>query len=185
LRVSGQAPGRRGACGGVIETGIINPSWRMPIGKEDIMRSFDMRIMCAAGLLAASLSALPNTALADNMMSACVADIAANCTGVSKGRGRISACLMAHDDKLSAACRTEVANVRNSRAFKRYIPAGVWSLQGSKYEAGLRKACTSDMNRLCSSVKGGDGRILACLYSRSNSVSKACSSQVKMAALGQ
>lgn len=149
------------------------------------MRSIDMRIMCAAGLLAASLSALPNTALADNLMSACAADIAVNCTGVPKGRGRISACLMAHDDKLSGGCKAEVATVRNSRVFKRYTPAGGWSLQGSKYEAGLRKACTSDMNRLCSSVKDGGGRILACLYSRSNSVSKACSSQVKMAALGQ
>lgn len=157
----------------------------MPVGKEDIVRSIDMRFMCATGLLAASLSALPNTALADNLMSACAPDIAVNCTDVAKGRGRISACLMAHDDKLSGGCKAEVANVRNSYVFKRYTPAGGWSLQGSKYEAGLRKACTSDMNRFCSSVKDGDGRILACLYSRSNSVSKACSSQVKMAALGQ
>ena len=34
-------------------------------------------------------------------------------------------------------------------------------------------------------VKIGNHRTLACIYSRSNSVSKACSSQVKMAALGQ
>jgi len=185
LRVSGQVPRRRGSCEDGIAADIIMTNWIMPIEKDNIVRSFDVRIVFAAGLLAASITTLPNTAQADNLMGACEAEIAANCTGVSKGRGRISACLMAHDDKLSGACKTEVAKVSNSRTFKRYIPAGVWSLQGSKYEAGLRKACTSDMNKLCPSVKTGNGRILACLYSRSNSVSKACSSQVKMAALGK
>jgi hypothetical protein len=151
-----------------------------PLRKEDTVRSFAIRIVFAAGLLAASLTALPNTVQANNLMAACEAEIAVKCTGVSKGRGRISACLYAHDDKLSGACRVEVAKVSNSSTFQRYIPTGVRSLQGSGYEASLRKACTSDADKLCTRVKTGNGRILACLYARSNSVRKACSSKAKM-----
>ena len=152
----------------------------IPIEKEDIVRIFDMRIVSAAGLLAASLNALPNAAQAGNLIAACKAEIAANCTDVAKGRGRISACLWAHDDKLSGGCKTEVLKVSNSRTFQKYIPAGSGSRKGSQYEAGLRRACTSEVNELCPSVKSGNGRILACLYSRSNSVSKACSSEAKL-----
>jgi len=72
----------------------------MPIEKEDTVRSFAIRIVFAAGLLATSLTALPDTVQANNLMAACEVEIAANCAGVSKGRGRISACLYAHDDKL-------------------------------------------------------------------------------------
>jgi len=149
------------------------------------VRSIDISTLFAAALLAASLTSLPNTAQAKNLMAACKAEIAVICAGVSKGRGRISACLMARDDKLSGACRIEVVKVSNSRAFRRYIPAGVSPLQSSKYGAALRNACTSDINRFCPGVKIGNGRILACLYSRSNSVSKACSSEAKTAVLGQ
>ncbi len=144
------------------------------------MRTFRFTSRLAIAMCAGALVSLAAPALAANLMSACEAEIAANCAGVSKGRGRISLCLFAHGDKLSGACKTEVAKVSDSRAFKRYIPAGVRSLQGSEYEAGLRKACTSDANKFCPSVKIGNGRILACLYSRSNSVSKPCSSEAKL-----
>ncbi len=144
------------------------------------MRSFRFTSRLAIAMYAGALASLATPALAADLMSACEVEIATNCTGVSKGRGRISLCLFAHDDKLSGACKTEVAKVSDSRAFKRYIPAGVRSLQGSEYEAGLRKACTSDANKFCPSVKIGNGRILACLYSRSNSVSKPCSLEAKL-----
>ncbi len=144
------------------------------------MRSFRFTSHLAIAMCAGALVSLATPALAADLMSACKSEISSLCSSVSKGRGRISLCLFAHGDKLSGACKTEVAKVSDSRAFKRYIPAGVRSLQGSEYEAGLRKACTSDANKFCPSVKIGNGRILACLYSRSNSVSKPCSSEAKL-----
>ena len=107
------------------------------------MHTFRFTSRLAIAMCAGALASLATPALAANLMSACEAEIAANCAGVSKGRGRISLCLFAHGDKLSGACKTEVVKVSDSRAFKRYVPAGVRSLQGSEYEAGLRKACTS------------------------------------------
>ncbi len=144
------------------------------------MRTFPFTSRLAIAMCAGALVSLATSALAADLMSACKTEISSLCSSVSKGRGRITACLYAYGDKLSGACKTEVVKVSDSRAFKRYVPAGVRSLQGSEYEAGLRKACTSDANKLCPSVKIGNGRILACLYSRSNSMSKACSSEAKM-----
>ena len=139
---------------------------------------FNLRI--AMAMCVGALVVLASPAHAADLMGACKAEIAANCADVSSGRGRISACLYAYGDKLSGACKTEVNKISSSRSVKRNVPAGVLSLQGSEYEAGLRKACTSDANKLCSGVKIGKARILTCLYSRSNKVSKACATEAKM-----
>ena len=144
------------------------------------MLSYCIISRLAIAMCAGALASLTSSALAAGLMVACEAEITANCAGVSSGRGRISACLYAHGDKLSGACKTEVAKVSSGRSVHRNVPAGVLSLQGSEYEAGLREACTSDANKLCSGVKIGKARILSCLYSRSNKVSKACAAEAKM-----
>ncbi len=141
-----------------------------------------MRTVYVTGLLAIALTALPATARA-GLISACKAEISANCADVTKGRGRISACLMAHEDKLSGGCRGEVVKVRESRTFQRYVPGGFEALPGWAQNAGLRQACASDVTRYCPRVKLGDGRLLACLYARLNSVSKTCSTEAKTVAL--
>lgn len=141
-----------------------------------------MRIVYATGLLAIALAAPPATARA-GLMNTCKAEITANCAGVAKGRGRISACLMAYEDRLSGDCRGEVVKVRNSRTFQRYVPGGFEALPSWAQNAGLRRACASDVTRHCPRVKVGDGRLLACLYARLNSVSKTCSAEAKTIAL--
>ena len=142
-----------------------------------------MKIAIAAGVLPASLTAITGTTHAAGLMAACKAEITANCADVAEGRGRISACLMAYEDRLSGGCRGEVSKVRNSRIFQRYVPGGFESLPSWGRNAGLRRACASDVSKYCSRVKVGDGRLLACLYARSGSVSKPCSSQAKTIAL--
>lgn len=108
-----------------------------------------------------------------DLMSACEAEIAAHCSDVRRGRGRISACLFANTPRLSAACAPEVEQVSNSRATQRFIPAGVRNLAGSPYEAEVVEACGADARRLCPGVTGKN-RNLACLYSRSNQISNGC-----------
>jgi hypothetical protein len=152
----------------------------MLVDRNDTVRSVAMRILLAAGLLATSIITLPGTAQADNMMSACEAEIDTNCSGVSEGRGRISACLYAHDDKLSGTCKAEVAEVTNSSTFQRYLPTGVQTMQGFEQEVDLRAACTADADKVCTGVKKDKGRLLACVYARSNSVSEACWAAAKV-----
>jgi len=116
---------------------------------------------------------------ASELMTTCSPDIESQCKGVSEGRGRISACLYGHNDKLSAACKPEVAKITTGSMFKRMIPAGIRDLNDTPYEAELRKACASDINSLCSTVAPGDDRLLACLYAFGNKVSSGCRSEAK------
>lgn len=118
-------------------------------------------------------------AWASELMNACSADIASQCKGISEGRGRVSACLYGHSNKLSAACKPELAKVTTGSMFKRMIPAGIRNLNNTPYEAELRKTCNADIASLCSTVAPGDDRLLACLYAWGNRVSSACKSEAK------
>lgn len=136
------------------------------------------RTAIAGGFLALSVFSLPSGAQAQDMMSACAAEISAVCNGVSQGRGRISACLYANDAKLSAGCKSAVAEVTSSPTFRRYIPADAKSVGGSD-ETELRAACTAEADKVCTTVTNEPGRLLACLYSRSTAVSPPCWSAAK------
>ena len=101
------------------------------------------------------------------------------CSGIKEGRGRISACLFAHSNKVSAACDPELTKVTSGRMFERMIPHGIRNLNDTPYEADLREACDADFKKLCSDVATGDDRHLACLYAWSNRVSKTCQTEAK------
>jgi hypothetical protein len=137
-----------------------------------------MSLVVAAAMLTA---VAPGLARAD-MMTACAPDIASFCSDVSRGRGRISACLMSREPSLSAACKPEVQAVAQSGANNRLVPAGVRNLMsGSGTAPAVPAACSADAGTFCSGVGGGSGNVLACLYARSNKVSSACSSAVSAA----
>lgn len=146
----------------------------MFVDRPNAARGIALASVLATATLVSSVLALPGTARADNMMSVCDAEISTICSGVSNGRGRISACLYANDRDLSDACRAEVIEVTGSPTFQRYLPTGSQSAQGPEQEMGLRAACAADADRVCTGVTEGSNRFLACLYARSNSVSKAC-----------
>jgi len=86
--------------------------------------------------------------------SACKADRERLCAGVS-GRDARRACLVEHRDALSATCRKVI----------------------DKAEAE-RRDCSADSERLCSEVKPGYGRVMACLIGRKADVSVACRAHV-------
>ena len=148
---------------------------------------YRLNVAAAATVIAmATGAAFSGGVQAGGLMSACKADIAKTCPDVTKGRGRISACLIAYDDRLSGPCKTEVTKISKSRTYRKFVPASLRSSDhGPQLEAALRKVCTSDIGRLCPGVRTGKGRILACLYSRSGNVSKPCSSAAKQIADGR
>ncbi|MEM9631006.1 MAG: cysteine rich repeat-containing protein [Pseudomonadota bacterium] len=130
--------------------------------------------------LALPISTAPfQPARASGLMSACSADIASLCNGVREGRGRISACLFAHDNKISTSCRPELTKVTTSRMFERMIPPDVLKMRNTPGEAKLRQVCAADIKSRCRSVPPGKGRLLACLYAWSNKVSKPCHAEAK------
>lgn len=108
-------------------------------------------------------------------MTICESDIAANCSDVSKGQGRITACLYANGSTLSAKCKAEVDKF-NDKVLKELA-----ALQASEYEAGLRKACERDADLLCPGVLWRQSGIFACLYARQTSISEACALEAQRA----
>ena len=149
------------------------------------MPRFYSSAFCTLAIAIASVAAGPGAANAGDLMSACKADIAKICPDVAEGRGRISACLIAYDNRLSGPCKVEVAKISKSPAYRKFVPPTLRSDKGPELEAGLRKVCTSDIGQFCPGVKSGNGRILACLYSRSGKVSETCSSAAQQIAEGK
>ena len=112
--------------------------------------------------LATVLTAHTTDARAD-LMTACASEISRYCADVSKGRGRISACLMGQMGRLGSTCRPEVQAV---------APSYVRNALNSGFRAPLPEACAAPAAQFCPGMR--QGRVFACLYARSDRVPKAC-----------
>lgn len=136
-------------------------------------RLFGLFILSFAMMLG-SFSVLDRGSEASSLMSACRLDIGTLCEGVREGRGRISACLYAHDRRLSQPCAAEVSSIANSRTFNRFLPANLDDLQASGRAASLTDVCSQDIRARCEGVGSDTRRILACLYARADEISPPC-----------
>ena len=129
--------------------------------------------------LAVLLTGHPTDARAD-LMTACASETTRYCADVSKGRGRISACLAGQMRRLSPACLPEVQAVGKSSL----TPGFVRKVFNPAFRAPLPEACAAPAARFCPGMKPGEGGVFACLYARSDRISKACS-EAAQAALKQ
>jgi hypothetical protein len=131
-----------------------------------------MRLRTILPLLALAAGLSAAEPVRADLMTTCASEIGQYCAGISRGRGRISACLAAYTDRISSACRAEVAGVARGPL----VPGSVKAVLNPGFRAPLPAACTADAGRYCSGVPQGDGRAFACLYANSNRVSAACTS---------
>lgn len=115
-------------------------------------------------------TALSASAASADLMQACAEEVRAYCADVDQGRGRVSACLASHRDKLGSACRPEVSAVAQSRL----VPGNVRKIFNPDFRAELPPTCESAAAQLCPNVEQSDGRIFACLYARTQQVGAAC-----------
>ncbi len=97
---------------------------------------------------------------------ACAADVQQHCAGIVPGAGRIVACLLGAEDKLTEGCRAKVA------AGKARAAAG----RKDRREAfrAFNKACGADIRTHCKGVPAGGGRILSCLKGAKAKLTPAC-----------
>ena len=121
----------------------------------------------------------PEPVRASALMTECSTDIASLCNGVREGRGRISACLYAHSNRISKTCRPELTKVTSSRTFERIIPPDVLKMRNTPGEAQFRKVCAADIKARCPGVPAGKARLLACLYAWSHQVSNTCNAEAQ------
>lgn len=118
--------------------------------------------------LATVLTAHATDARAD-LMTACASEISRYCADVSKGRGRISACLMSQMGRLSPTCLPEVQAVARSRQTPSYVRKAL----NPAFRAPLPEVCAAPAAQFCPGMKP-EGRVFACLYARSDRIPKTC-----------
>ena len=105
--------------------------------------------------------------LVETVANGCKAEIDTYCKGVTPGEGRILACLYARQDKLSGKCEFALydAAVRLERA-----------VAALSYAAN---ECEDDLDKYCSGVQAGEGRLLECIDKNEAKVSSRCKQALK------
>ena len=123
-------------------------------------------------IIVAFLSILVNSAAAEqdllqSVADDCKAEIDNYCGQVTPGQGRVLACLYAHGDKLSAKC--EYALYDAAVQLERAVAALGY----------VANECDADLDKFCSSVAAGEGRLLQCLEKNDKQVSGRCKEALK------
>ena len=120
-----------------------------------------------AMLAGLAVPALPARA---DLMTACAPEIQKFCSDVSRGRGRISACLASEFARLGPACQPEVQGVLGSPLTPGYVRKAL----DPSFKAALPEACVVPAKTLCPAIPPTSARVFACLYARSDRAGKAC-----------
>ena len=122
-------------------------------------------VLALLGLLVNSAAAEQD--LLQSVADGCKAEIGKYCGQVTPGQGRVLACLYAHGDKLSAKC--EYALYDAAVQLQRAVAALGY----------VANECDADLDKFCSSVAAGEGRLLQCLEKNDKKVSGRCKEALK------
>jgi hypothetical protein len=107
----------------------------------------------------------------ESVAKGCDKELTAFCKDVTPGEGRMLACLYSREDKLSAKC--EYALYDAAAQLQRVIAT----------LAFVANECDADLEKFCSNVPMGGGRLLACIDKNEKAVSKRCKDALSEAGL--
>ena len=124
-----------------------------------------MLIVAAVFMLVSNATAAEN--LVETVAKGCEKELTSYCSNVTPGEGRILACLYAHSDKLSGQC--EYALYDAAVQLERFVAALAY----------LANECGDDLDKFCSGVEMGEGRLLKCLDDNSEKISARCTQALK------
>ena len=120
-------------------------------------------VMCLT--FSASVFAVEN--IVESVAKGCEKEINKYCKKVTVGEGRVLACLYAHSDKISGQC--EYALYDAAVQLERFIAALTY----------VANECDDDLQKYCSAVAAGEGRLLACLDKNASKIQKRCTQALK------
>lgn len=106
-------------------------------------------------VLAGAFCLMLSPAVSAKESKPCADDVAKLCKGVERGQGRIAKCLKEHEAELSPECKA----------------------RGEELKAKAKDfaaACKGDIQKNCSDVKRGGGRIIQCLKQHEAELSPDC-----------
>jgi len=146
--------------------------------------------------------------LAQAAQHPCMDDAKKLCPGVKPGEGRIAACLKQHQDQVSSACKSRIAEFREGAQacqadVQRLCPntrpgaersqcmrehkdqvspeCQEFFAKAADQAADVRaamRACRADTRKYCKDVKPGEGRIVECLRQHQAELSPDCASRL-------
>ena len=97
----------------------------------------------------------------------CDEDIQQHCSGLGDNAGKIFMCLTAYEEHLSEKCKLGILEAAMS------VRIGAAALS---YSAA---SCEADVDKHCLDVQPGEGRIVNCIKTNENKVSKECITALK------
>lgn len=100
--------------------------------------------------------------VAEMVLNGCKPELVEYCSTVTPGRGRIAACLLAHNDKLSEQCEV---------AFEVGLVQLTMILTTVSY---VIEECSSDIDKHCENVVIGGGRLKQCLSENRDKLEEKC-----------
>jgi hypothetical protein len=118
-------------------------------------------------LLNLSSAARAEQDILTSVKEGCEKELGSFCKDVTPGEGRILACLYAYEDKLSGRCEYALYDASTQ------LQHAVASLSYAANE------CKEDIEKHCSTVKAGEGRILACLKKSEKDLTARCKTAMK------
>ena len=112
-------------------------------------------------------SAMAGNDLVKSVQDGCKAEMDKYCAMVTPGEGRVLACLFSYQDKLSNKC--EYALYDAAAQLERAVAAMTYVVA----------ECDNDLEKYCSAVHPGDGRLKECIDKNIANVSDRCKSAMK------
>jgi len=103
----------------------------------------------------------------ETVAKGCEKELTSYCKDVTPGEGRILACLYAHSDKLTGQC--EYALYDAAVQLERFVAALSY----------IANECDADLEKYCSEVAVGEGRLLNCLDKNAEKISARCTQALK------
>ena len=131
------------------------------------MKRMMVFFMVLSILLLGIISANAGQSLVETVANGCKTEIEKHCGQVTPGEGRVLACLYAHEDKLSSKC--EYALYDAAVQLERAVAALSY----------VANECDEDLEKYCSSIAPGEGRLLDCLEKHDKKVSGRCKQALK------
>ena len=131
------------------------------------MKQISIVLLMIAVLAAAATNAAAAQDLVQTVTNGCKTEIEKYCKQVKPGEGRILSCLYAYQDKLSGKC--EYALYDAAVQLERAVAALSYVVN----------ECGDDLEKYCSAVRAGEGRLLNCLEKNDKKVSSRCKQALK------
>jgi hypothetical protein len=112
-------------------------------------------------------AAVADQGIVDTVVKGCDQELKTFCKDVTPGEGRVLACLYAYSDKLSPKC--EYALYDAAAQLERAVNALSYAVN----------ECRDDLQKFCSGIQPGQGRLLDCMDKNDKQVSKRCKQAMK------